>query len=313
MIIYEHYRNFGLINNKPTKMKLLFTCVLAVTGTAVFAQPAAVTQATITTKTTVIVPEGAEADGPRTTAMIQREGGGEAPQMVRFGGEGETTSKTYLKGGMVKTVVETEMGRTTTIRDNTAKKTTTLMEMMGNKNGFYATDEEQAEMRKRMDSMIQSRGASGLGGGGNANAHSVLAYTEESKKIAGYVCKKAFLVTTRGNGTVDSTVVWYNTEIQFEGLKYTGGPSTGFMGMPAQRTSAMEALEQLKGFPMAYEIAGRRGRKTVVEVTKIDTKKEIADKEFEVPKDFVVKPMKDMQAPGGGMQIRIGGPGGGQQ
>lgn len=50
----------------------------------------------------------------------------------------------------------------------------------------------------------------------------------------------------------------------------------------------------------------------IVEVTKINTEKEVADKEFEIPKDFVVKPMKDMQnGGGGGFQIRVdrGGPG----
>ena len=30
--------------------------------------------------------------------------------------------------------------------------------MMGKKTGTYATDEDQAEMRKRMDSMMNSRG-----------------------------------------------------------------------------------------------------------------------------------------------------------
>jgi hypothetical protein len=48
-----------------------------------------------------------------------------------------------------------------------------------------------------------------------------------------------------------------------------------------------------------------------VEVTKINIEKEVADKEFEIPKDFVVKPIKDMQNGNGpGIQIRMGGPGG---
>jgi hypothetical protein len=58
---------------------------------------------------------------------------------------------------------------------------------------------------------------------------------------------------------------------------------------------------------MMYEMNMRRGRKMLVEVTKIDSSKEIKDKEFEVPKDFDLKPIKDMQNGNGTFQIRIGG------
>ena len=45
-----------------------------------------------------------------------------------------------------------------------------------------------------------------------------------------------------------------------------------------------------------------------VQVTKLIVDKEIAEKEFEIPKDIEIKPVKDMQNGGGpGMQIRIGG------
>ncbi len=299
---YEQNRIFDSIKDKtPDIMKYLFTLVLLTTGGAAIAQPVKIAQATITTKTTVIIPEGAENDGP-TAVIVQR--GGDGQQVTRTIGDGETISKTYVKNDKTKTVVENEMGRTTTIRDNTAKKTTTLLEMMGRKNGFYATDEEQEQMKKRMDSMIQSRSAGSMI---QAPAAPELVYADGSRKIAGYDCKKALLISSRPNGTFDTALVWYAPGIAFESLKYTGNPGGGFMGM-ATRNSTVEALEKINGFPLAYEINGRRGRKTIVEVTKIDTKKEVADKEFEIPKDFEVKPMKDMQGPGGGIQMRIGGP-----
>jgi hypothetical protein len=47
----------------------------------------------------------------------------------------------------------------------------------------------------------------------------------------------------------------------------------------------------------------------IVEVTKIDTGKDIAAKEFEVPKDFDLKPMKEMQNMMGGRSGQGGGPG----
>jgi len=57
---------------------------------------------------------------------------------------------------------------------------------------------------------------------------------------------------------------------------------------------------------MGYELKMRRNRKMEVEVTKIDIKKDITEKDFEIPKDIEIKPMKEMQSMfgnqrGGGM------------
>ncbi|MEO6254849.1 MAG: hypothetical protein ABIO79_16180, partial [Ferruginibacter sp.] len=61
------------------------------------------------------------------------------------------------------------------------------------------------------------------------------------------------------------------------------------------------------GFPMEYQRNMRGGRKMTVQVTKLVIDKDIADKEFEIPKDIEIKPMKDMQNGGGpGFQIRVG-------
>jgi GLPGLI family protein len=284
-------------------MKLFFTTSLLIGALAAAAQPKTVSQAVIATTTTISAPDTEEPSVPQPSA----EGG---PVVIRRSmlDAGETKSVTYFKNNMVKTVVENDMGRNTTIRDNDAKKTTTLMEIMGNKRGFYATDEEQEEMRKKMDSMMQVRND------GQAQAPAALvsfdiAYSQESKKIAGYVCKKAVVIYTRANGSKDSTVAWYNTEIALKGLRYTGGPGGGFISI--RRSSSQDGLDKIEGFVMQYESTMARGRKMTVTVTKLDIEKEIKDKEFEISKDFDLKPMKDMQGPGGGMQIRIGGPGGG--
>ena len=59
------------------------------------------------------------------------------------------------------------------------------------------------------------------------------------------------------------------------------------------------------------EMKMNRGRKMMVEVIKINIDKEVAEKEFDIPKDFVLKPIKEMQNGNGpGIQIRVGGPGG---
>lgn len=262
------------------------------------AQPKLLTQAMVTTKTTIVAPEGDEPVQNTTSAD-----GGEV-RIVRFGGEGETKSTTWLKNDLTKTFSESDMGRTTVIRDNSKKITTTIMEMMGRKTGFYATDEDQEIMRKRMDSMMAGRNQSG---GFNLNTtpptYSFI-YHDENKKIAGYNCKKALLVTMRTGGRTDTTTVWYCPEFKLQGLPSTGGMTAG-PGAFAQPAGA-DAMAELNGFPMEYERNMRNGRKMTVQVTKLVIDKDVADKEFEIPKDIDIKPMKDMQNGGPNIQIRVG-------
>lgn len=286
-------------------MRLTITALFCAGALAATAQPKTVTQAIITTKTTIVALDGEQAQ----EAIPQPSGEGGGPVVVRrrFDDAGETVSKTYLKEHLVKTQVDNNMGRTTTIRDNKAKITTTLMEIMGNKRGFYATDEDQAEMTKRIDSLTRAGG----GAQGAAAMPPVIQvfYRDEAKTIAGYNCKKAVVHITRSTGEVDSSVVWYNTDIALAGLQSTGGAGGGFMSF--RRNSNMDILGRIKGFPMQYEMKLGRNRLMTVEVTKLDIDKEVKDAEFEISKDFDVKPAKEMQGPGGTMQFRVGGPGGG--
>jgi hypothetical protein len=292
-------------------MKKILPFLFMGAGMAVQAQPKTVTQAIITTKTTIISPDGEEDAPPAPPAPEGAE-----VRTFRFGGDGETKSVTTLKGDWVKTFTETEMSRTTVIRDNAKKITTTLMEMMGNKTGFYATDADQEDMRKRMDSMMQARNQQGNAINaltGQRVVSTDISYVEETKKIAGQQCKKAFIINTRENGTKDSNMVWYCPDMKLQGLPSTGGMAASFGFNPGGRTNSVNGLNNLAGFPMQYEIKMNRGRKMIVEVTKIVTDKEIADKEFDIPKDFTLRSAKDMQSGDGRMQIRIGGPGGGGQ
>lgn len=281
-------------------MKKIITFLLLVISLGAYAQPKVLTQATITTKTTIVSPEGDEAPAGNFTSES-----GEQVRVMRFGGDGETKTSTWLKNDLVKTFSENETGRTTVIRDNSKKITTTIMEMMGRKNGFYATDAEQEEMRKKMDSMMQRRGqGSGFTGLGVAPEFEVV-YLEGSKKVAGYDCKKALIIASRGNARKDSTPVWYCPEFKIQGVSSTGGSMGGFGGFVS---AAANGMDKLNGFPMEYERNMGRGRKMTVQVTKLVTDKEVSDKEFEIPKDIEVKPMKDMQNGGGPVfQMRAGG------
>ena len=270
------------------------------------AQTKLITQALVTTKTTIVSPDEDEAATNTPTGN-----NGEEVRVMRFGGDGETKTSTWLKNDLIKTYSVSDMGNTTTIRDNTKKMTTTIMEMMGKKMGFYASDEDQAEMARRLDSMMKTRNQ---GDQQRINigtpSQSEVVYFEESKKIAGYDCKKAMIITTRSNGKKDSTIVWYIPDLKLQGINSTGGIMGGFGGFGgATAQIGSDGMDKLNGFPMQYERNMNRGRKMTVQVTKLVTDKEVADKEFDIPKDIDLKPMKDMQNGGGPGRIFMRGGG----
>jgi hypothetical protein len=281
-------------------MKSILTLLLCSTAFGTFAQQKIITQATITTKTTIVSPDGDDGAPPPPPAPDGAE-----VRVFRYGGDGETKAVTHLKNNLVKTVVNNEMSITTTIRDNDKKMTTTLMQMNGSTTGFYATDEDQELMRKRMDSLMQNRRQNGDATQNNTPPTTEITYVDETKKVAGVICKKALVIITRANKK-DSNIVWYAPDFKLQGITSTGGLA-GFGGMGGR--TQLGGLDKLNGFPMMYEMTMNRGRKMTVEVTKIDIEKEVKDKEFEIPKDVEVRAMKDMQNGGGPgmMQIRIGG------
>ena len=283
-------------------MKTIFFSTLLLVSANVFAQPKLVTKAIINTTTNVIAPEGEDVQN------LQNNGGG-GMQMFRNFGDGETKSTTYLKDSMVKTVLKSDMGRSSIIRNNSAKITTTLLEIMGNKTGFYVTDDEQAGLKIKMDSMMQARRNADTTKpkvpiNNNASPKSSeISYVEGTKKIAGIECKKAYVINTGLLGIKDSVAVWYNPEIKLQNIASTGGTSSfGGFGNVGNFTS-LNGLDKIDGFVMQYEMKMRRGRKMIVEVTKIDLDKDVTAKDFEIPKDFEVKPMKEFQ----GMIQQAGG------
>ncbi len=298
--------NILVFLGKRVNMKLFFTLSILLSAISALAQPRLISQAIVTTTTSITAGDNAD----NAAAPVPPRGGeGGGPVVITRSpfDAGETKSITYLKNDLVKTVTDNDMGRTSVIRDNNAQKTTTLMEMMGMKRGFYTTDADQEIMKKKMDSMMQVRNDA-QPGLSNIPVSFELYYREEGKQIAGYPCKKAVIVYTRPNGSTDSTITWYNTEIKLRGIHYTGGPGGGFMSFG--RSNTQLGFDKIEGFIMQYEANFGRGRKMTVTVNKIDIEKEVKDKEFDISKEYELKDMKDMQGPDGGMQIRIGRPGG---
>ena len=252
-----------------------------------FGQQKVFTQAIVNTTTNIIAPENED---------VQPNPGG-GGMNFRNMMDGETKFTTYLKNDLVKTVIKSEMGRGTIIRNNSTKLTTTLLEIMGTKQGFYVSDSEQVILRKKTDSLMRSRRNR------DSSASATQEHTEpvveirnttDTKKIAGYTCRKSYLITTRLLGFKDTAIVWYCPDIKLQNVAYTGGLS-GFGSI-----STVNGLDKFDGFVMRYEMSIRNNRRMEVEVTKIDTGKDIADKEFDIPKDFDMKPMREMQNMFGG-------------
>lgn len=272
-------------------MKQIFFFAAIISGSTAFAQPKLVNQAIINTTTNIIAPEEEDVANVQT----QGQGGGMARM---FSGDGETKTVTHVKNDLVKSVSKSEMGRTTSIRDNQKKLTTTLFEIMGNKSGFYATDEEMEAGRKSMDSMMQASAAKDTARRmpRPAEAPKVnISVTDETKKIAGYTCKKAYVITTRILGIKDTSIAWFTPDVKINNVVSTGGGMTSIMSMGAPASNPMAGLEQIDGFVMRFETKMRRNRTMIVEVTKLETEKEVAEKEFTIPKDFDVKPMSEMR------------------
>ncbi len=283
-------------------MKLIFLSFSLMLSAVAIAQPKIIKQAIITTSTNIIAPEDDD------VSQIQPQGEG------RGGGfnfrnmlDGEIKSTTYIKDDLVKTNFKSESAKGTIYRDNAAKVTTTVTEMMGNKTGVKSTDNDQEEMKKKMDSMRAERAKTDTNmkqRTRTANFQQTIAYTEETKKIAGYNCKKAYIITDKLLKK-DSLAVWFTPDIKFPNVASTGGTSS--LGMMATFFGGTPSFDKIEGFVMMYETKLPRGRVMEVKVTKIEIDKEIAAKEFEIPKDIEIKSMKDMQGPGGGMRMIMGG------
>ncbi len=262
---------------------LLLTAVLFTTFNS-FAQTV-VQQAIITTTTNVIAPEE---EAIEEIGANQGRGG-----MFRNFGDGETKSITSIKDSMVKTVIKTDMMRSTIIRNNNSKVTTTLTELMGKKTGYYMNDDDQKNMGKIMDSMMRERSKDTSKPRAPREKKVDIDYSSsDTKKIAGYLCKKAYIVKTNFLGQKDSLAVWYTPEFKIENLSSTGG-TMGF-------GNTTNDFEKINGFVMGYSRKLPRDRMMEVEVNKVDLKKEVEMKEFDIPKDYELKPMSEMQNMFGG-------------
>jgi hypothetical protein len=282
-------------------MKKIFVIVALFGVTTTIAQPKVVEKAIIKAKTEVTFPEnfappgGGDGGGP---------GGGGGFSMPR---DIETNTTTTFSPNFMKTESMSDFGHNTVIVDRVNKKTTTLIEAMGRKTGFYSTDADAEAQRARQDSMRNARRDSlaALGITFRDNKPELI-YSDETKKISGYTCKKVTIKTTQQNGQVNESVVWYNPEFKISPKSSApnataGGPGGGggFGGGMAMMNGGVQGMNLIEGFPMEYEMTRGNGFKVHMTVLKIQLEPSIDEKEFEIPKGYDLKPQSAMENGGG--------------
>jgi GLPGLI family protein len=172
--------------------------------------------------------------------------------------------KMFFKTGKSRAEMSSAFFNSTTINDG--KKTTVLMDQMGQKFYYEFTEEDM----KKQDAK------------GN---DPVIEYKDETKKIAGYDCKKALIKNKDEKGEESVSTVWYTEQIPYTNQGSGRGGKSMFKG--------------LKGAPLEFEMAQGpvKMKFTATEVSKAA----VADSKFVANTEgYVKKTPEDMKKMAGG-------------
>jgi len=140
-----------------------------------------------------------------------------------YEGMSESDMVVFIKGDKSKTEVSSMMGTQTFVNDG--KKTTILIDQMGNKMGYVITKEEQELEEKNEPKNTEKP---------------TIEYVDEKLTVAGYECKKAMITNVSGKEKVKTvTTVWYTDKIKSQANK--------------KQSKNMPDFGELTGYPMKYE------------------------------------------------------------
>ena len=290
--------------------KIVLSIALVATGIVALAQPKIVDKAIVKAKTEISFPENFSFGGPGGPG-----GGGDGPPggftMPR---DMETSTTMTYHPNFMKVESLTDFGNNIVIVDRINKKTTTLLEAMGRKTGWFTSDAEAEAQARKQDSARKARRDSLAELGLNFTDNKPeLIYSDETKKVSGYTCKKVTIKSKGPNGQITENVIWYNPDFklaetstaQSSGGGFGGGGGRGRMNM---MSAGVPGLDQINGFPMEYESVRENGFKIHMIVTKVQIDAPIDEKTFEIPKGFDVKPQSTFEGQGGMRMIfRSGG------
>ena len=167
---------------------------------------------------------------------------------------GEQDLITQMKGDKLKTEISSMMFSNITYVDG--QKITSLSDAMGNKSGYTSTKEEIESFDK------------------NETAEKpTIVYTDETKMIAGYECKKAIVTSVGKDKKETVTTVWITDKI-VNRHKYLNKASR----------RGMADLSELKGYPLAMEMPMNfQGSEAKVVMTTIEVSTDTLDDSVFVP------------------------------
>jgi hypothetical protein len=283
-------------------MKQSLTLLALLTTTVAFAQPKVVEKAIVKAKTEITFPENFTPGGP---GGGPGGGGGGEGMSFTMPRDMETTTTMYYTPDFMKVESLSDFGNNVVITDRINKKTTTLIEAMGRKTGFFSTDAEAEQRNARQDSMRNARRDSlALLGLTFRDNKPELIYSEESKKISGVTCKKVTIKTAGQNGQVSESVIWYDPSFKIATNSTKPGANPGGFGggRGGMMAGGIQGLELIEGFPMEYEMTRGNGFKIHMTVLKAQPDANIDAKTFEIPKGFDIKSQSAMEN-GGGMRM----------
>ena len=134
------------------------------------------------------------------------------------------------------------------VTNGDTKTTTTMLDIMGEKKYFKMSTED-----------IEKKIAE--------NPAPEIKYLDETKTVAGYVCKKAEYTEKSADGTSSTTIVYFTEELGGEALNYGG------------------QFFKLKGVPLEYVVTAS-GVVTTFAATEVK-KGKVKDTDFLIPSDYV--------------------------
>jgi hypothetical protein len=170
-------------------------------------------------------------------------------------------SITYFKDGKTRTEIVTGYGTTILLYDPDKKESYMCMDIMGRKSAIKSTEEDMEKQKAEMGEYD-------------------VKLSDDTKKIAGYTCKKA-IITYKKDGT--STDVWYT-----DALPHNPNSKYSWKGVD--------------GYPLEFMMEQKTqggNIKMKLTCTKVE-KTTVSDDKFKVPDGFTVMTKEEMQKQWGG-------------
>lgn len=162
----------------------------------------------------------------------------------------------YIKAHHVRQETKGGMMEQTMLIDDQKREVVMLMDMMGQKMAIKSTMDELEKNNTR-----------------DVAKYYDFKYTEETKTIAGFTCKKVLMIpkTPKSSNQEDFVMeVWYATDI----------------------SNRLNELKQMPGLPLQYSMDAGVFRMNYT-ATSVERKK-VADSLFEIPKDYTLTTSEQM-------------------